>query len=99
MLKLVFLVGFVAFLSAASFRSDILQELLSNPVPSWMQEQITEDLAPFKPSGLTKEDLLYTRSKVPGLAHIKIENNEVICLKRTGTSKIRLNPALETIKK
>ncbi|HPE85482.1 MAG TPA: hypothetical protein PLO43_04820, partial [Chlamydiales bacterium] len=86
MLRLVFLVGFVTFHSAASFRSDVLQELLSNPVPSWMQEQITEDLAPFKPSGLTKEDLLYTRSKVPGLAHIKIENNEVICLKRTGTS-------------
>ncbi len=97
MFRLVCLLCSISFLSAASFRSDILKEFFSNPLPSWMQEQITEDLAPFKTSGLTKEDLLYTRKKVPGLAHIKIKDNVVTCIKRNGTNKIRLNASLETL--
>ena len=99
MFRLVFLLGFMTFLSAASFRSDTLNELLSNPVPSWMLKQISEDLAPFKSSGLKIEDLLYTCKRVPGLAHIKIKDNVVTCIKRSGTNKIRLNPALDVLQK
>ncbi len=80
-----FLISMPLFLHAFTVSQHKLWKKINSPLPSWMEEQIEEDLSHFKESGVTKEMLDKTMSDVYAIptgsgaqfVRYKIQNNRI----------------------
>lgn len=55
-----------------------LMNFMDLQIPDWMVEQIQNDLAPHRETGISIEDLEKTQASVPGLIRVTIKDNEVM---------------------
>ena len=95
MIKLcAFFLGISALFGQMKIRPEKLQQLLAEPVPEWMKEQIQEDLAHFTTGDLSAESIGNNLVDVPSLVRLQIKNNEA---KWSARKRITKRPRLVTI--
>jgi hypothetical protein len=77
-------------IGASEFSGEIFLKNLRRPTPKWIEQQIAEDLEPYR-EGFFLDDIDATWDGVnrvasgyqAGLSHFKIKNNEINCLRTT----------------
>lgn len=89
-----FILVFSAVFSNIRIRPERLKQLFAEPVPSWMSEQIQEDLAHFTHADLTPETISENLEKIPTLIRITIKNNKI---KWSARKRVTKRPRLVTM--